>query len=1077
MELLIYKASAGSGKTFTLAVEYIKRLILNPRAYRQILAVTFTNKATTEMKGRILQQLNGIFMGDPASEAYLNRLKGDLREAGETFTEKELRLRAGTALRYIMHDYSRFRVETIDTFFQSVMRNLARELNLSPNLNIELNVKEVLNEAVDSLMEQLEPDTPLIEWILDYIYERIEEDKKWAVADEIKQFGLNIFDEGYQEKGGGLKECDTQQMRRFKQELNGLRRAAEEEMAGYGERFEKQIELCGISGGDIKYGADVERYFHRLSQGELKDEKILTARVQNFLSGPDFWLKKNAPAHVTTAVCEKLLPLMQEAEQKRAVNLRIINSCLLTLQHLNALQLLNNINDEVRSLNREQNRFLLSETNALLHKLIEKDDPSFVYEKIGTSIRNIMIDEFQDTSRMQWENFRRLLLEGLSHGEDSLIVGDIKQSIYRWRNGDWSILERLTRPSEKETDQASSLAFPYPIRVETLKTNRRSEANIIRFNNRIFKEAVGFFNQKYKAVHQRDCLPLLNAYSDVEQESPREETRGYVKATLIAKDPENPYQEATLAALGEEVRRLLASGVEMNDMAILVRFKKYFAPIADYFDKELHLPVVSDEAFRLDASQAVCLLMDGLRCLSNPDETIAKASLAESYRKGFMQESDELDHLLTAPAEEVLPEAFTRRYEELRLMPLYELLEELLAIFQVNRIGKQEAYLFSFFDSVTEYLQNNSSEPDAFIRYWDETLCQKTIPGGDTEGIRIFSIHKSKGLEFHTVLVPFCDWKTENERSDNLVWCHTDQPPFSQVPLIPVSYSSNMNRSIFQAEYLHEQLQQWVDNLNLLYVAFTRAGKNLLLWSQDDKENAMGHLLGSVLPQVAQGGTGTWDSEEGVYELGELCPSKSAAETGREEKQTLNVLSATATRLPVSFESLRHDIEFRQSNRSSDFIAGISKEESGRRFMNRGRLLHTLFSAIHTEEDIDPAVSRLVFEGVIGSSEEEQEIRRVARSALAQPAVKDWYSGEWKLFDECDIIWMENGELKNRRPDRVMMRNGEIVIVDFKFGKPNRKYNKQVAEYKRLLTRMGYDAGSISGYLWYVDEGIVEKTE
>ena len=1084
MELLVYKASAGSGKTFTLAVEYIKHLILNPRAYRQILAVTFTNKATAEMKERILQQLYGIWQGDPASEAYLTRIKEELgRMKNEESTMKseggrqpgnenaELRQRAGMALQYMLHDYSRFRVETIDSFFQSVMRNLARELELSPNLNIELNNTEVLSDAVDSLIEKLTPTSPVLAWLLEYIDERIRDDKRWNVSNEVKSFGRNIFDESYIERGETLRQClrtpDT--LKLYRDVLREMETEALEQMKGFYDQFEGELDGHALVPEDLKGGArGIGSYFRKLRDGKLTDKDVMTATLQNCLADAKNWATKTSSRkdEIIRLAESSLMPLLQDAERLRPQKSRTINSCRLSLQHLNKLQLLNHIDEEVRTLNREHNRFLLSDTNALLHKLVREGDSSFVFEKIGANIRNVMIDEFQDTSRMQWDNFRLLLLEGLSQGADSLIVGDVKQSIYRWRNGDWGILNSL---GNEELSIIHSPLNNFPVRVETLKTNRRSETNVIRFNNQLFAAAVDYLNTLHLDELKEDCIPLKRAYADVAQESPKSEERGYVKTSFLEPDEEHNYTEQTLISLGEEVKKLLEAGIQLNDITILVRKNKNIPPIADYFDKELHLPVVSDEAFRLDASLAICMLIDALRYLSNPGNKIARASLTMSLSESPLPGSPLSGSLL--------PEAFTARIEELRLMPLYELLEELFSLFGMSRIEKQDAYLFSFFDAVTEYLQSNSSELDSFIRYWDETLCSKTIPSGEMDGIRILSIHKSKGLEFHTVLIPFCDWKLENETNNQLVWCTAPEVPYNAISLVPVTYSATMAESVYRQDYLHERLQLWVDNLNLLYVAFTRAGKNLILWSKKDQKGTMSELLANTLPRIAENGTGSWDEEASVYESGELCPSAVIQSEAKNPLPSapLNKLSQKPVKLPIHMESMLHDIEFRQSNRSADFIAGVDESESSQRFINRGRLLHTLFSAIETENDIEDAISQLVFEGVIGRTETEEEIRTLTHRAFSLPQVKDWYSGEWQLFNECDIIWQENGELRTRRPDRVMMRDGEIVVVDFKFGKPNKKYNKQVQGYVQLLVRMGYAAESIKGYLWYVEEEIIEK--
>ncbi|WP_270461265.1 UvrD-helicase domain-containing protein [Bacteroides intestinalis] len=1072
MELLVYKASAGSGKTFTLAVEYIKHLILNPRAYRQILAVTFTNKATAEMKERILQQLYGIWVSDPASEPYLNRIREDLQR--KSLSEDDIRLAAGTALQYMLHDYSRFRVETIDSFFQSVMRNLARELELSPNLNIELNNTEVLSDAVDSLIEKLTPSSPVLAWLLDYINERIADDKRWNVSNEIKRFGWNIFDEGYIEQGEGLRQQlkDPNTIKLYRNELREMETEALEQMKGFYDQFIGELEAHALTPEDLKGGArGIGSYFRKLRDGRLSDKDTVNATLKNSLDDAKNWATKtSAQKNEIIRLAEtSLLPLLQDAETFRPRNNKIINSCRLSLQHLNKLQLLAHIDEEVRELNREHNRFLLSDTNALLHNLVRDGDSSFVFEKIGANIRNVMIDEFQDTSRMQWDNFKILLLEGLSQGADSLIVGDVKQSIYRWRNGDWGILNALgTKDS----------SFPFPVRVETLKTNRRSETNVIRFNNNLFTAAVEYLNMLHLKELQEDCHPLQRAYADVAQESPRTEAKGYIKATFLEPDEEHDYTELTIISLGEEVQRLLEAGVKLNDITILVRKNKNIPPIADYFDKTMHLPIVSDEAFRLDASQAICMLIDALRYLSNPEDKVACASLMMNYELGIKKQEGDWDSLLTAKPGEALPVAFVTGMETLRLMPLYELLEELFSLFDMKRIEEQDAYLFSFFDAVTEYLQNNSSDLDAFIRYWNETLCNKTIPSGEMDGIRILSIHKSKGLEFHTVLIPFCDWKLENETNNQLIWCSPTEAPFSALDIVPVNYSSTMAESVYRQNYLDERLQLWVDNLNLLYVAFTRAGKNLIFWCKKGQKGTMSELLANALPQVAaREGDENWDEEE-PFENGELCPSKY---TGTDEhlpdapKVSANRLAQKPDKLPVHMESMRHDIEFRQSNRSADFIQGVDEEESDNRFINRGRLLHTLFSAIETEEDIDNAIDQLVFEGIIGKPETEEKIRELTHHAFSLPQVQDWYSGSWHLFNECDIIWQERGELRTRRPDRVMMRGNEIVVIDFKFGKQNKKYNKQVQGYMQLLTRMGYLKENIEGYLWYVEEDLIEK--
>lgn len=1072
MELLVYKASAGSGKTFTLAVEYIKHLIINPRAYKEILAVTFTNKATAEMKERILQQLYGIWKGIPASEAYFLQIQKDLTynqhahlESCQTnrFANEEIRRRAGIALSYMLHDYSHFRVETIDSFFQSVMRGLAHELSLSPNLRVELNQEEVLNDAVDNLIANLTPQSPVLAWLLDYIEERIRNDKRWSVTEEVKKFGNNIFNESYLERGETLRQQlqDISVAQKYRSSLRALENDILNTMKAFHTRFSEELEKNHLTENDFyNRSKGISSYFRKLRDGILADKEVANATLARHLDNADNWASRTSPNRVQVVALANnvLLPLLKEAENMRPDCSLQLNSCRLSLQHLNKLQLLNHISEEVRRQNQEQNRFLLSDTNALLHRLMQEGDSSFIFEKTGSSIRNVMIDEFQDTSRMQWDNFRLLLLEGLSQGADSLIVGDVKQSIYRWRNGDWRILNALGTPEQSE------ILSRFPIRIKTLKTNRRSEANIILFNNMLFDEIVGYLNYKHEQELGQACVPLTRAYADVKQESPKDTQQGYVKVQLLSPDEQCSYTEKTLHAMAEEVKLLIQQGIHPTDIAILVRKNKNIPDIAHYLEQELNLQVISDEAFRLDASQAVCILIDALRYLADDRQTIALYSLQINYLQ----------------KKEILKEFFSQK-KELKNMPLYELTEKLYVLLDIKSIPEQDAYLFAFFDAISEYLQDNPSDIGAFLEYWDKELCNSTIPESRTDGIRILSIHKSKGLEYHTVLIPFCDWSLENERNDQLVWCIPSIPPYNDLELVPVSYSSSMAESIYRKNYLEERLQLWVDNLNLLYVACTRASKNLIIWSKQGKNGTMSELLTQALPMISENGCGLWDKENATFSFGKIFISSShMQQTQRSIKTDFDKqLSSLVNRLKpcfapqhVTMHSTIHNVCFRQSNRSADFIAGINSLH----FIDRGRMLHTLFSAINTTNDIDAAINQLIFEGLITSLEEEQKIRELTSKAFVQVQVADWFSGQWKLLNERDIIWTDNnGHYKNCRPDRVMWKENQMVVVDFKFGKPHAQHSTQVKRYVNLLKQMDRTSKQITGFLWYVDENRVEQ--
>ena len=1074
--LLVYKASAGSGKTFTLAVQYIRQLIEDPYSYKRILAVTFTNKATTEMKERILSQLYGIATSLKSSDGYLEEIMKT-----STKSVDEIRKAADTALKNIIHDYSRFRIETIDSFFQSVMRNLARELELGANMTIELNNGDVLSDAVDSMIEKLDRMSPTLYWLLEYIEERIADDKKWNVSSEIKGFGRNIFDEAYIEKGVALREKlkDTKFIPQYRKKLQEKRESILDTMKGFNEHFQEILNANGLTPTDLKNGArGIGSYFNKIASGKLSND-VRNSTVEKCLEGAENWTTKTSPYKDTiiSLANQVLIQVLNDAESTRMSSNKVLNSCDMSLRYLNNLQLLMRIDSEVREQNLSHNRFLLSDTNALLHSIIREGDASFVYEKIGTTIDTVMIDEFQDTSRMQWENFHLLLEESLAQKEGSMIVGDIKQSIYRWRNGDWKILAGLDKDRS------------FRLNSKTLDTNWRSEANIIAFNNDIFTSACKVLNERYKADERENCTQLLDAYSDVRQKTSKDTKEGYIKISFLKNSEEHPYADTTMELLAEEVDSLVKKGVRVNDIAILVRKNKSIPAIADYFDKNTPYRVVSDEAFRLDASLAVCMLIDGLRYISEPTDRIACARLAVAYQKEILKKDVDYNTVLLNSVEDYLPAEFRLMLPEMSLMPLYELLEKLFVIFRMDMIEDQDAYLCAFYDAVTEYMQNNSSELTSFLTYWNETLYAKTIPSGEISGIRILSIHKSKGLEYHTVLLPFCDWKMENETFNHTIWCKineadSDKEPFCELDLTPVNYSSAMTESYFSDSYREERLQLWVDNLNLLYVAFTRACKNLIVWCKDEQKDTVSKLLRESIDcmkeikmtcNMPEFDDEEEDKEENdepiVYEYGEICIS------GKKKKSdSTNRLVAVPEAVNVKIESLETEIDFKQSNRSADFIRGDEDEEENLRsqYIRQGQLLHTLFASIDTKKDLPAAIERLLFEGVIESTEKAEEIKKMAEKALNLNEVKDWYSGEWTLYNECSIIYNDKqGKMQTKRPDRVMMKEDEVVVIDFKFGKKKPEYSTQVREYMSLLSEMGYTG--IKGYIWYVYSGELEN--
>ena len=1062
--LTVYKASAGSGKTFTLAVEYIKLLIENPTCYRNILAVTFTNKATEEMKMRILSQLYGISKGLSDSKSYTDRI---LKETGLPIgTIKE---RAGMALHLLLHNYNYFRVETIDSFFQSVLRNLARELDLTANLRISLNDIQVEEQAVDQLIDSLTHTDRMLQWLLSYIMEKISDDHSWNIIGQVKKFGKTIFRDYYKAHSQALNSKMDEKgfIEGYTKQLKELRSTSKERMKAMGDEFFDILESENLNVEDLAYGkSGVASFFMKLQKGQF-DASIESKRACECREDSEKWYtkKSNQAAHIYAVAEASLRPLLTRTMDERPRQYKIYQSADLTLRHLSQLRLLGSIEQKVRNMNEEANRFLLSDTQQLLHDLISDSDSPFIFEKIGTQLEHVMIDEFQDTSTVQWQNFKVLLQECMSHQHSqNLIVGDVKQSIYRWRSGDWRLLNAI--------DQQ----FPYAadtVDIQPLKINWRSSRHIIDFNNAFFQTAA---QQEYEA--QREDYPdgaeqLQRAYADVAQEIPeKRDNSGYVNIRLL---PSDSYQEKTLDAIAGIIRQLQQQGAALHDIAILVRTNKHIPLIAAYFDEQLpDIRIISDEAFRLDASVSICLLIQALHLLTHPDDKLAKATIVKLYQRSVLGDSVAEQELLIKDLDldSLLPEAYIRHMQELLQMPLYELVERLYAIFQLERLNEQSAYLCAFYDQLNQFVQDHTSDIDAFIREWEETICSKTIQSDATDGVRILSIHKSKGLEFPHVIIPFCDWRLE---MPDVLWCKPTETPFDALPLAPIDYgATQMKGTIYERYYLDEHLQNIVDNLNLLYVAFTRAEHSLYVIGQRGAKSNRSALIESVLTNMkledsSLSGEGDIESEL-EFQYGTL----KAQTSDSSHQPSANVFLQPITPVEIQLETFENKTEFRQSNKSREFVEG-DDEQQELSYIKMGSVLHEIFSNIHTTDDIEGALRQLQHDGVLYDDEvTAAKLAAMLQKRLNDKQVKDWFSNRWQLFNECSILRLnEQEEVEERRPDRVMTDGKETHVVDFKFGRSKPEYQEQVREYMHLLQQMGHP--NVKGWLWYVYSNKIEE--
>ena len=1100
--LTVYRASAGSGKTFTLAVEYISLLVKDPENYQHILAVTFTNKATQEMKMRILSQLYGIANSLQSSQQYFNKVKEKTN-----MPDAVIRNNARAALTLLIHRYNNFRILTIDAFFQQVLRNLAHELGQTANLRVDLNNEEITEKAVDQMIESLEKGQPVLQWISTYINNSIEDDNGWNIIGKIKTFGTNIFKDFYKAHEANLKE-QLSNADDFKVYETTLRKRRNDIRKTFNSKAKSILNEIKNANLDIpsNYRSGLYKYLTDSAIAPLTN-KPLKAGVLKANESPQNWTSskcaKADKQQIQTLAAEVLSAQLNELIAYNNDNWNEFQSIQLTLSHLSELRLLHAIADAVDNLTKDTNRFMLSNTQALLKELIADSDTPFIFERIGARLKHVMIDEFQDTSTIQWQNFQVLLANCMAQElSQNLIVGDIKQSVYRWRQGDWGILNNIEKSFAHQK-----------IRLETLDYNYRSEKRIIDFNNAFWEQCVA---NTAKEVAQDDAEKaeiVQKAYEDVAQKTHKTTENGFVKISLY---PSKSMKEAVLEELIETIKELFNNGYggkNQSKIAILVRSKSNIQDIVNAllqsFGNEIN--IVSDEAFRLDASLSVNIIVSAMHLLTHPDDVLTRGKLVKLYNQEVLKkplidtdllvsinESNNIDtknidkkerrKLATeqqmAKLNSQLPPEYVANRELLLGLPIVDLVDKLFMLFGLDQLEGQSSYICTLYDTLNDFLKDHTADIDDFINEWENSLSSKTIQSDEIEGIRIMTIHKSKGLEFDNVIIPFCSWEMEKKGT---LWCETKNKPapYNKLPLLPIDFSRDkLIGTVFEDDYKEEHFQNIVDNLNLLYVAFTRASKNLFVFGLRQGKTTLDNIAKGTPPgnrsyaielalrQVSeqlQGSLLSFPDDIGSeihFEYGTLVP-----ETHEKEHAVAdNPFLIKPDKHIVSIATYPQAATFKQSNKSIEFVKGEDVDPSDRtRYIKIGNVLHQLFSTIYTTADIPTRLNELEQQGIIYNDEiTSAQLRTRIEDAITNPQVQEWFSKRWQLYNECTILEYnkDTNEMEEHRPDRVMTDGKEFVVVDFKFGKEREEYKKQVQQYMEILIRMGHK--KVSGYLWYV---------
>ncbi|MEG0992972.1 MAG: UvrD-helicase domain-containing protein [Bacteroidales bacterium] len=1067
--LTVYRASAGSGKTHLLTGTYLRMLFQEGTTFENILAVTFTNKATEEMKERILSQL--FLLGtEPERSDYIDSLKKEFN-----LPEPEIKAKAQRVLKEILHNYSGYNVSTIDHFFQHTTRAFTREIGLQGGYNIELDQNRVLTEAIDRLIVSLgnEENKHLLDWLLLFANEKIDNARDWNIRKDLFSLSTEILKEEYKKNSDKILEftSDKKNLTNFIRSMKEIRSNFEELVKELGKKGNDIIRRNGLKATD--FTGKSRSAFLIFDVWEKGTVKPPAATLLKLIDTPDKWCPAKPGAElqmqIRAAYDDGLNEALREAETLFD-NLPVYQSALESLRYIFTVGILTDIDRNMREYSRENNLMLISDTTELLNKVIDGKDTPFLYEKIGTRIQHFMIDEFQDTSGMQWENFRPLVSESLGQDFDNLIVGDVKQSIYRWRSSDWMLLHDELRRYETEQRQD-----------RVLDTNWRSCRNIIAFNNTFFTVAAKLLQGKFNEGVANPTLVIEAAYDDIcQQVSPKKkEKEGHVRVEFIEADRTDAWKEEVLNRLPETLIELQSNGYALKDIAILVRTAKEGAAVAKTLlaykaanpDSPYRFDVISNDSLYVSQAGVIETIVSFMRFLLDQNspvhQAIASYNLATNLY-GTAPEAALHEYFgRTDPSASPFNEAFAAEVDSIRTLPLFEMTERIISLVVNGENMQDKVYVQAFQDLVLEFISSHTADLSAFLEWWDDAGVKKTISTPDSQdAIRIITIHKSKGLGFKSVIIPFASWTIDNEGyKSNIIWSEPSVEPFNRIPLIPLKYSSALLNTIYAADYLKEKLQVYIDNLNIAYVAFTRAEEEMIIFAPKSKKPESLTDIGSVLYSAVEWASQPEGDKEFVNLPQHFRPEELCFELGdwwQPEKEKEKGVREIALHQYTSVDPGSR-LQLRLHGK------GYFRDKEERVY---GTLMHQILSAVHYPEDVHAATQLFVLNGALRQEEAPYIEEKITR-LLEDEQVKPWFSKEARIFTETEILVAEGSFL---RPDRVVNIDGRTIVIDYKFGLMERKgYDKQVRQYMQFMSAMGQQV--VEGYLWYVELNKIVKVE
>ena len=1004
-EFKIYNASAGAGKTYTLVKEYISILLSNPNpfAFESILAITFTNKAANEMKERILQQLVNFSKADFAENKDLTKWSAELNLSPE-----EIHHRSRKVLVNILHNYSRFSVSTIDKFNLRLMKSFAQDLGLSVNFNVEMEQEKLFEESVHQLFAKIGEDELLTSVLIEIALDNLYENKSWDISRELIKNASSLYYDSHLVQLSKLQKYNLKEFNEFRKIVFSKTAQKKNALINNASVFFKLISENGVSIGDLAGGASgIGGYFNKfLKEDFAYPTKTHLKNIEN--TDPKKFTSGNADPSLNSII-ENIFPSIQQLFRDSVEFQKDLPLWEGIQKTIVSLSILNEVEKSIETIKEDQNVLLISEFNKRISSSLQKQPSGFIYERIGNRFHHYFIDEFQDTSTLQWENLYPLVENARASSDTVMLVGDPKQSIYRWRGGNPEQMLELIKDREK-----------LDISVENLPKNWRSHENIIAFNNEFYQRISEELPiETYKSLYKEGNNQLTNAKKG-----------GYVQLNFIPKKEETienyTYKEGVLHQVLEQINSLKNQGFQWDEIAILHRTKEQGKWIAEFLTEQ-QIPILSSESLLIKNSNEIRVLELFFKTISNPEDKVSKTN----FLLEFHQLKNQLFGDITLTIQSVLHQnlfslktllegfGFDISFAFEPSVSLYDFVEK--AIKKLELEGKTDAYLQYFLDYVLEYSMQNEYNFQRFLEHWDSQKEKLSISSPEgVNAIQLMTIHKSKGLEFPVVILPFADWGDRTTASKFWIPIQEEELPFDEFMVQSFGNLENVNDEI-KAIIDREKNEILLDNLNLLYVATTRAIEQLYILTQKEAKSGVGNYFS--------------DQFSGADEIA-IKGEKIRISTSKKESPVTEKISFVA-------ENWENRIEISRES---------SKRWKKKKEIVYGEWVHELMQFILTEKDVLPILQKEIIAGKI-TNEELPEMEKKMTSLLYHPELEPYFKEGLTVLNERDFI-DEKGEIF--RPDRLVLDGKNCTIIDYKTGAEKPEHISQIKYYAENLQKSGY---------------------